>query len=133
MSAKVKIQSFGKSIPRAGEVEPVDVMLRDVSSGLFAIATGQPDGADGASSAQIAIEAVQDELPRLRRMVGGIDSGKASWDTVRSHLRNCLELASGRIRSSHHVLDDEIGPTASATFLVVHDRHVVVAHVGSLP
>ena len=108
-----------------------DAVCFDGRTGLFAVADGsrRPRGTMGA--AHIFLNTVKENRELLTKSTQAAAESKEKQGTLKAILQNVFDLGSKSIRTSYKVPDGKIGPTTTATLLVIRDGHGAIAHVGN--
>ena len=108
-----------------------DAVCCDARTGLFAVADGskRPNGTMGA--AHIFLNAIKEHRAALTKATEEAVSSKEKQGTLKAIFQNAFDAGSRNIRTSYKVPDGKIGPTTTATVLIIRNGHGAIGHVGN--
>jgi len=118
---------------RQGQKTPVndDAVCFDPRAGIFAVADGSKRPAGTMGAAHLFLNAVKKNRDILTQTTQDAITSKEKQGTLKAIFQNVFDAGSHNIRETYKVPDGKIGPTTTATVLMIRDGHGAIGHVGN--
>ena len=125
-------QSAGQVRPHADYKEtPSDAFLRNDGLGVFAVASGEQGSQAGAAAAQVAVEALREEVDKLGVVLDAVAKKESTWQVLKQELHGAFERASRRVKMATAMQISEGEAKAAVTMALVRDGFAAVVHAGN--